>query len=109
MQYYQNSKGRYDITGYRSCVLIIIDDVDENQGQNNEHARKCDLVRNFFQQCTNYEVHSVRLPPNSTIHDWNIFWDNELAGKGQGDLIIPYYHGKAGGNGRDWSWYVYTI
>ena len=52
IQYYENSKGMYMATPYRRGIVYVVDAVDDNDDQSNEHAQKCLLMRRFFQECT---------------------------------------------------------
>ncbi len=102
---YENSKGEYRTARYQTCEVLIVDDVA--LGDNNvEHVDKNERIRTLFQECTDYPVNGVRLPPGSSTVEWNRFWDGRLEGKRQGDLIIVYFNGKAGGNGAEYRWQV---
>ena len=106
---------RYPVAKYTRPSWYTVDDVDPDEhgrddrlasrlGQAksyNEHRSKCDLVRSFADKLTNCEFKSVRFPQGTSRKGFSEYWKQELSGKGAGDLIIIYYHGRAGGNGED--------
>ena len=108
---------RYPVTSYNSAVAYILndnvagEDRDEELAEmldepNNftEHGIKCKMMRNFFTKNTNCEVRSVIPSHQNTQAEFSRYWDEELQGKGGGDLIILYYHGNAGYNGVFYAW-----
>ena len=108
----------HPFTAYNSTTIYIVDDKNPDEESRddrmaarlcrgktfNEHDSKCDLMRSFFKACTDYEVKGVYFPSGSTLSEFSTYWGNELSTKGAGDLVVIYYHGRAGGNGEDYTW-----
>ncbi|KAK5166330.1 uncharacterized protein LTR77_008591 [Saxophila tyrrhenica] len=108
----------YPHSVYSSGTVYIVDDVEPNGGSVanddisdicgeitlTEHAKKCGWVRRFFEGMTDYKVKGINLPKGSRPAAFFRYWKSELEGKGANDLIIVYYHGRAGNNGIDYSW-----
>ncbi len=95
---------------YKSVTVYILDDVapkksklaadsaddsDEDM-EFNQHKVNCAKVRWFFEIYTDYKVKGVRLPPESEPNDFYEYWEKELKRKGFEDLVVIYYHGRAG-------------
>lgn len=109
---------RYPHESFTKTTVYIIDDRDplanERSGRlasrlgkgksYDEHSRKCEQISDWFGMITDYEVKSVKFPAKSKPAQFFAYWDSELKNVSAGHLIIIYYHGKAGGNGEDYTW-----
>lgn len=80
--------------------LVIIDhmphDANEHVAALIEHRNKCDAIRDFFQRETHCRVRLNTVHPGDNADTFNDYIDGVLIGKGVGDLIILYHHGRAG-------------
>jgi len=102
-----------DIKRYSSTHLYIVDDYDRDAAPRapmgrqrpDPHRWACDCIDALFRTYTNTEVHSVRFPAGTTEAGYFKFWQDELATKTKDDLIIIYYHGNAGEEDEEYSWY----
>lgn len=108
---YRNRRGVYKIEKYRSCEVIIIDQIRRDDATNSEllkHYKMNEKVARFFRKYTNYRVRVLRFPEGSRPRDWDQFWKGKLREKREGDLLVLYFHGRARGLGDKWEWYVYA-
>ena len=106
--------GIYPPEIYRNGHVYIVDDVDENaevrtivgQAKRESHSYKCELIRVLFREHSQYQVHSVRFPKGAKGKDVEAYWRGELQTKTRDDLLIVFFHGKAGGQDDEYKWSV---
>ncbi|KAG8630307.1 hypothetical protein KVT40_001926 [Elsinoe batatas] len=100
-KYYE--KGRIyildDPHGFARNTDVMMDDFVLNS---NPHTLKCDQIRHFFTTRTNYFVEDVS--EHFTELEFMTFWDVEREKWDKEELIIIYFHGRAGENGPDYQW-----
>ena len=111
-----NNMPEINITDFVSVNAYLVDDVDRGQGvvQDTgsagavEHERRCnaihDLFSNVFTDCT---VHSLRTRECPGKEQFKQKIAVELAKYTARDLVIFYFHGKAGGKDDEYTWYFY--
>ncbi|GAM86861.1 hypothetical protein ANO11243_048810 [Dothideomycetidae sp. 11243] len=68
------------------------------------HAQKCMAVRECLSHASPYQL--VQIPTFSNATAWDAFWDQEVRSWTSGELILIYYHGSAGCNGRRYTWHL---
>jgi len=91
---------------------------DDNHGRSNQqdserpdcrsgvvsvHNQVCGKVKAFFRCYSKYAVHEV--PEYDTEADFISYWTSEMGTWSDDELIIIYYHGSAGKNGKRYTWY----
>lgn len=98
---------------WRKFHVYMVDDVERGpdvQGGAGspgavQHERVCndfyDVFSNVFTDCT---VHSLRMQPGEREADFTQRIDTILEQYTSQDLVVFYYHGKAGGTGDDYTW-----
>lgn len=62
----------------------------------------------FFETKTRYEVTYVNFTRNNSPAEWNQYRDGELQAKTEDDLIIIYFHGRAGDQNMQYKWYGFA-
>ena len=100
-----NKMVRVVVNPYRRGRLYIIDDRDRDvplpvvagRTVKTPHQKKVDLIYSLFTDHTNFEIISVRFPPNSTPAAWTAYWKRELNRQSADSLVFIYFDGKAGG------------
>lgn len=105
-----------EVTTYRSHNVYIIDDKDRSAGApesrrdafQQTHEDNCDQIHNLFTvyfggncQVRSVRFHTHRGPDQLTRYFQNEFRERKYTSE---DLVIIYYHGKAGGNGKEYAW-----
>lgn len=106
------------VTDYRSHTLIIMDDiardangqpVDQGEGSADaQHASKCQAIYRLFRdRFTNCQIRSARMPRNHDERYLLNFMEQELSQKTRRDVVTIYFNGKAGGDGKEYTWSVY--
>lgn len=106
--------GMYEPRGFGAGHVYILDDVDPNAEQEeimgrpliDVHTSKCGYVRDLFERHSDYQVHSVRFPEGATRKQFWDYWERELRSKQPEDLVIIYFHGKAGNEETNYTWSV---
>ena len=108
-----SNNGLYAPKPYNTHVYIM-DDIDPNapakkvlgRQKLDSHTFKCDTIRELFNQFSDCEVHSVRFEARSKAKDVLLWWRNEIRNKSRSDLLIIFYHGRAGGEDSDYTWWA---
>jgi len=100
-----------DIKRYRSTTLIIVDAPDDSIEHGPDHVETkhescCRLMEDFFTDLTNAEIVKICLPAGSNENTFTQTVHELLADKTNEDLLIVYYHGNAGGEEQEYTWYV---
>jgi hypothetical protein len=106
--------GLYSPELYKNGHVYIVDDVDPDapvktimgKEKVDSHTYKCDLIRELFTKHSNFEVHSVRFRKGAKGKDAETYWQRELQSKTRDDLLIIFFHGKAGGEDEEYKWSV---
>ncbi|KAF4548113.1 Hypothetical protein D9617_31g063490 [Elsinoe fawcettii] len=76
--------------------------MDDFVSNSTAHTLKCDQIRRFFASKTKYFVEDVR--DLQTTAGFRAFWEFEKEKWGKDELIIIYFHGRAGENGKEYQW-----
>lgn len=107
-----------DAKKYNSIHVYIVDDPDRNPTQQRGralthlvekpdiHKWSCKVATDFFTKYGSAVIHPVCFPSGTTETAYFQFWTQELGKLTSDDLMIIYYHGEAGGQDEEWSWYV---
>jgi hypothetical protein len=101
-----------NMADFDTVNVYILDDVVRGQGNQGagsagavQHESCCnaiyDMFSNVFDDC---KVHSVRLQAGQREEDFTQYDAGELEKYTSRDLVIIYYHGKAGETGDDYTW-----
>lgn len=69
-----------------------------------EHAQKNNMVRRVVEKCTPYMVHELRFPKKTRPEAVAPELIGKIQQHSEDELIIIYYHGRAGQNGIDYAW-----
>ncbi|KAK3721448.1 hypothetical protein LTR37_003003 [Vermiconidia calcicola] len=98
----------YGRSSFNSGTFYIIDDVEPRHlsqedcdTEPDQHRSNCERIRKLFKDFSNYRIKSVTFSEDSGPAD---FWTTELKRKDRNDLVIIYYHGRAGNCGKRYSW-----
>lgn len=102
------------VSDFATINVYLLDDVIRGQGVQGagsaravQHESYCnnlfDLFSNVFDGCT---VHSVRMQAGQRQDNFTKYIAGELEKYTPDDLVIFYYHGKAGRKGDEYTWFV---
>lgn len=97
---------------YSNGFVYIIDDVEASSKRTakyklDAHRNACNAIREMFNESTDYEVSLRSATSSPTEKVYFSEWARQLANKGPNDFIIIYFHGNAGWNGPQYTWFVH--
>lgn len=107
---------KYNISNAKTAHFYILDATDDiadeipapgragKFGVESIHHQKTKNVYDLVNKNFDCELHIVNFPPRSKPNVVFKYFEEELQGKGEDDLLIIYYHGGAGFNGEDYTW-----
>jgi hypothetical protein len=103
-----------NVSDFDFINMYILDDVDRGddvQGAGSaravQHESCCNNMYHLFSNVVDdCNVHSVRMQAGQRPDDFTQYIAQELAKYTPRDLVIFYYHGKAGGKGDNYTWFV---
>lgn len=109
-----NNMPATNVSDFDSINVYILDDVIRGQGVQGagsaravQHESCCNDIHHLFSNVIDdCNVHSVRMRVGQRPDDFKQYIAGELAKYTPHDLVIFYYHGKAGKKGDEYTWYV---
>ena len=69
-----------------------------------DHETNCENIKTIFQNHTDYKVHDVKFPKQTSEESVYKFFENEVKKLTSDELMIVYFHGKAGYGGPEYAW-----
>ena len=103
-----------NVSDFHSIHVYIIDDVDRGEGVGGAGSRRAvqhesccnDIYHLFSSVLDDCSVHSVRMRAGQRADDFTQYIAKELSKYTPRDLVIFYYHGKAGEKQGNYTWFV---
>ena len=95
-----------DITPYEGGHIYILDNHPEMDDasefeERSVHDQKNKIFEKLSRKYFNYEIHNVSFPKGSKSDVVQKFFEDELSKRAKNEIVIIYFHGGGGDEGKE--------